>query len=222
MACALFLVTSTAWAADAAALKTEKDRLSYSIGASIGKNLKTESADIDVNVMIEALKANLAGDKMLLSDKEVRQIMGDYQTKLRQRAVLKKQRDAAENKKLGDAYLARYKGQPGVHELPEGVLYRVIKEGSGKRPVSTDTVEVNYRGALITGTEFDATESGKPASLTVSTLIPGWKQALTAMPTGAKWQIVIPSALAYGERGVGSDIGPNEVLVFELELVAIK
>jgi FKBP-type peptidyl-prolyl cis-trans isomerase FklB len=106
--------------------------------------------------------------------------------------------------------------------LPSGVLYKVIKEGDGRKPQETDTVEVNYRGALINGTEFDAVEPGHPASLKVSQLIPGWKQALNVMPVGSKWQVVIPSQLAYGERGVGNDIGPNEVLVFDLELLAIK
>jgi FKBP-type peptidyl-prolyl cis-trans isomerase FklB len=102
------------------------------------------------------------------------------------------------------------------------VLFKVVKEGTGGTPVESDMVEVNYRGALINGKEFDATEAGKPANLKVSALIAGWKQALTMMKVGSKWQIVVPSPLAYGERGVGVDIGPNEVLVFDLELLAIK
>jgi FKBP-type peptidyl-prolyl cis-trans isomerase FklB len=102
------------------------------------------------------------------------------------------------------------------------VLYKVIQEGSGRKPLESDMVEVNYRGSLIDGTQFDATEPGHPANLKVSALINGWKQALSMMSVGSKWHIVVPAQLAYGERGVGSDIGPNEVLVFELELVAIK
>ncbi len=118
--------------------------------------------------------------------------------------------------------LEEYKAQKGVLALPSGVLYKVIKEGDGKKPLESDMVEVNYRGTLINGKEFDATEPGHPANLKVSALIAGWKQALSMMPVGSKWHIVIPSALAYGERGVGNDIGPNEVLVFDVELVAIK
>jgi FKBP-type peptidyl-prolyl cis-trans isomerase FklB len=148
--------------------------------------------------------------------------MSDYQTKLRQAVAAKRQQSMGENKKKGDAFLADYKAQAGVLSSPTGVLYKIIKEGTGKKPAESDMVEVNYRGALINGTEFDATEPGKPAKLKVSALIPGWKQALSMMPVGSKWHIVIPSVLAYGERGVGNDIGPNEVLVFDLELLAIK
>jgi FKBP-type peptidyl-prolyl cis-trans isomerase FklB len=171
---------------------------------------------------MQGLKSSLAGDKSLLSEKEVRQIMNDYQTKLRQAAVGKRQLAINDNKKKGEAYLAEYKAQQGVLSSPNGVLYTVIKEGTGKKPLESDMVEVNYRGTLINGTEFDATEPGHPANLKVSALIPGWKQALSMMPVGSKWHIVIPAVLGYGERGVGNDIGPNEVLVFDLELIAIK
>ncbi|MEI8028894.1 MAG: FKBP-type peptidyl-prolyl cis-trans isomerase [Comamonadaceae bacterium] len=222
MLAALVIASTQTWAADATLIKTDKDKLSYSIGASIGKNLKNESAEIDLNVMIEGIKAGLAGDKVLLSEKEVREVMNEYQTQMRKRAAAKKQLAQGDNKKKGDAYLAQYKAQKGVLELPNGVLYKIIKEGTGKKPMESDMVEVNYRGTLINGTEFDATEPGRPANLKIPSLIAGWKQALTMMPTGSKWQIAIPSALAYGERGVGADIGPNEVLVFDLELIAIK
>jgi|ERR1035437_175765 FKBP-type peptidyl-prolyl cis-trans isomerase FklB len=220
--CGLMLVTGQVLAADATVLKTDKDKLSYSIGASVGKNLKSESTDIDINLLIEGMKAALAGDKVLLNEKEMRQVMNDYQTLMRQRVTAKRQLQLLDNKKSGEAYLADYKAKPGVLSLPSGVLYQVIKVGTGKKPMESDMVEVNYRGALTNGTEFDATEPGHPANLKVSSLIPGWKQALSMMPTGSKWHIVIPAASAYGERGVGNDIGPNEVLVFDLELVAIK
>lgn len=216
------LATSQVLAADNTALKTDKDKLSYSIGASIGKNLKNENTEIDLNLLIDGLKTSFSGEKVSLSDKEIRQVMNDYQTQMRQRATVKKQQAMSDNKKKGDAFLADYKAQKDVLALPNGVLYKVIKDGDGKKPLETDTVEVNYRGALISGVEFDATEPGHPASLKVSSLIAGWKQALSAMPTGSKWHLVIPPQLAYGERGVGGDIGPNEVLVFDVELLAIK
>jgi len=220
--CGLAFVAGQVLAADASVLKTDKDKLSYSIGVSVGKNLKNESPDIDVNLLIEGMKAALAGDKVLLSEKEIRQVMSDYQTQMRQRLTAKRQLAVLDNKKTGDAYLADYKAKKGVLSLPSGVLYQVIKEGTGKKPMESDMVEVNYRGTLINGTEFDATEPGHPANLKVSSLINGWKQALSMMATGSKWHIVIPAALAYGERGVGNDIGPNEVLVFDVELLAIK
>ena len=220
--CCLVAVSSPAWSAEPGPLKTDKEKLSYSIGASIGRNLKSESADIDLNVLVEGIKATLAGEKTRLTDKEIRQVMNDYQTQMRQRSTLKRQQASGENKKRSEAFLAEYKAQKGVAALPGGVLYKVVKEGTGKKPLESDMVEVNYRGTLSNGTEFDATEPGRPANLKISTLIAGWKQALSMMPTGSKWEIVIPSQLGYGERGVGNDIGPNEVLVFDLELLAIK
>ena len=216
------LLSAQAFAADALVLKTDKDKLSYAIGASVGKNLKNESTEIDLNVLIEGLKSSLAGEKLPLTDKEMRQVMNDYQTQMRQRATAKKQQAQIDNKKVGEAYLAQYKAQKDVLALPSGVLYKIVKEGTGRKPLESDMVVVNYRGALVNGTEFDATEPGKPANLKISSLIVGWKQALSVMPVGSKWQIVIPAVLGYGERGVGNDIGPNEVLVFDLELVAIK
>jgi FKBP-type peptidyl-prolyl cis-trans isomerase FklB len=220
--CGLILVTGQVLAAGSTELKSDKDKLSYSIGASIGKNFQGDGTEVDTNLLMEGLRSSLAGEKPLLPEKDMRQIMNDYQTKLRQAVAAKRQMSMSENKKKGDAFLADYKAQAGVLSTPTGVLYKVIKEGAGKKPAESDMVEVNYRGALINGTEFDATAPGKPANLKVSALIPGWKQALSMMPVGSKWHIVIPSVLAYGERGVGNDIGPNEVLVFDLELVAIK
>jgi FKBP-type peptidyl-prolyl cis-trans isomerase FklB len=220
--CGLVLVTSQIFAADASVLKTDKDKLSYSIGAAIGKNFKSDGTEVDIGLMMEGLKASLAGEKALLPEKEMHQLMNDYQTQLRQAAAGKRQLAISDNKKKGETYLAEYKAHQGVLMSPNGVLYEVVQEGTGKKPLESDMVEVNYRGALINGTQFDATEPGHPADLKVSALIPGWKQALSMMPVGSKWHIVIPAVLGYGERGVGNDIGPNEVLVFDLELVAIK
>jgi FKBP-type peptidyl-prolyl cis-trans isomerase FklB len=219
---ALLVVAGQAWSAEKLELKTEKEKLSYSIGASIGQNLKKDSTNIDVNLLIKGLKTSIAGEKTLMSEKEIRQVMNDYGTQLRQHAMASKQKAAIENKKSGDAFLAEYKSKAGVQALPSGVLYTVIRGSDGRKPNETDTVEVSYRGTLINGKEFDATEPGHPATLKVSALIAGWKQALGNMPVGSKWQLVIPPELAYAERGVGNDIGPNEVLLFDVELVAIK
>jgi FKBP-type peptidyl-prolyl cis-trans isomerase FklB len=220
--CSLFLTSSQAWSSEKTVLKTEKEKLSYSIGASIGKNFKMENTDIDLNLMMKGLKSSIAGEKSLLSDQEIRQVMGEYQQKLRQHAMLSKQQASVTNKKKGEEYLAEFKTQQGVLALPSGVLYKIIKEGNGKKPAEFDVVEVNYRGTLTSGKEFDATKPGEPASLKISSLIAGWKQALSMMPVGSKWQIVIPSEHGYGERGAGAEIGPNEVLVFDVELLAIK
>jgi FKBP-type peptidyl-prolyl cis-trans isomerase FklB len=218
----LSLLAGIAHGGDAIALKTDKEKLSYAIGASIGKNLTKDSTDVDLEVLIAALKESAAGHKLQLSDKEIRLVMNDYEKQLRKQGNLKRQKAQIENREKGEAFLADFKKQSGVQTTPGGVLYQVVKAGAGAKPIETDTVQVNYRGTLINGTEFDATESGHPAELKITALISGWKQALTMMSVGAKWHLVIPAQLAYGERGVGTDIGPNEVLVFDVELVGIK
>jgi FKBP-type peptidyl-prolyl cis-trans isomerase FklB len=221
-------VAAFAWASvqcyaeGSAELKTDKERLSYTIGASIGKNFKKERTDVDLDLMIKGLKASLAGEKLALPDKEMRQILGAYQVELRQQSMKNRQLALLDNKKKGEEFLAENKIKKGVVTLESGIQYKIIKQGHGNKPAESDTVEVNYRGTLVDGTEFDATESGHPASLKASALISGWKQVLKLMPVGSKWEIAIPSQLGYGERGVGSDIGPNEVLLFDLELLAIK
>lgn len=221
--CTMSLLVTSAWSADANPLASDKAKLSYSIGASIGKNLSKDGTEVDLDVLIGALKDSLAGKKLLLNEKELRQVMSEYEGALRKQIAAKRQKAAIDNRQKGEAFVGAFKKQPGVQVSPGGVLYQVITAGSGdRRPSDPDTVQVNYRGTLIDGTQFDATEPGKPAELKVVSLISGWKQALSMMNVGSKWHLVIPAELAYGERGVGSDIGPNEVLVFDVELVGIK
>ncbi|NOU01310.1 MAG: FKBP-type peptidyl-prolyl cis-trans isomerase [Gallionella sp.] len=218
----MLVAMNQALSEDLTELKTDKERLSYGIGASVAKNLKKQTTDVDLDVLIQGLKNGLSGQKLLLSEKELQKVMNKFQGEVRQNALLSKRLALEENKKKGEVFLSENKLKPGVEILPSGVQYKVLKAGSGKTPIDSDVVQVNYRGTLLDGTEFDSTESGHPAELKVSSLIAGWKDALKLMPLGSKWQIVIPSQLAYGERGVGSDIGPNETLVFEVELLAIK
>lgn len=215
-------VEASATTSDNTEIKTDKDKLSYAIGASIGKNLKKEGTDVDINLLIKGIKTGLAGERLAMPEKEVRILLGTYQSELRKKMMVTKQEAIVANKKKGDAFLAENKTKKGVKVLESGVQYKVLKEGKGKKPTEADTVVVHYRGTLTDGSEFDATEPAHPATLKVSSLIAGWKQALSQMPVGSKWQIVIPSQLGYGERGVGSDIGPNEVLVFEVELLSIS
>lgn len=215
-------IASQANAEETVALKTQKDMLSYSIGVSVAKNFKKQEADVDLDLMIKGLKDGLSGAKLLMTEKDMRKVMNMYQSEVRQKALLSKRVAIEENKKKGEAFLAANKTKDGVVTLPSGVQYKILKTGDGKKPIESDLVEVHYRGTLLDGTEFDGTEAGQSATLKVSALIAGWKEALKLMPAGSKWQIYIPPQFAYGERGVGSDIGPNETLVFELELLAVK
>ncbi len=211
-----------AGAAEEQVLKTKKEMVSYGIGVNIAKSFKKDEVEFDMELLVKGMKDGLAGNKLLMSEKELRQVMNSLQSELRRKEVMNSRIAAEENRKRGEAFLAENKNKEGVQSLPSGVQYRILKAGDGRKPTDSDSVECEYRGTLLNGAEFDGTEPGKPATLKLSMLIPGWKEALKAMPKGSKWQVFIPSQLAYGTRGVGSDIGPNETLVFEIALLDIK
>jgi FKBP-type peptidyl-prolyl cis-trans isomerase FklB len=142
---------------------------------------------------------------------------------MREKQQAKMQVAGDANKKEGEAFLADNKSKEGVVALPSGLQYKVLKEGNGPKPTATDSVVCNYRGTLINGTEFDSsTKHGGPATFPVNGVIKGWTEALQLMPVGSKWQLFVPSDLAYAERGAGADIGPNATLIFEVELVSIQ
>ncbi|HLP96823.1 MAG TPA: FKBP-type peptidyl-prolyl cis-trans isomerase [Sideroxyarcus sp.] len=216
------LLAAQANAEEAQVLKTQRDVQSYGIGVNIAKSFKRDEVDIDLDLLAKGMKDAMAGDRLLMPEKEMRRAMNSFQSELRQKMAARSRIAAVDNKKRGDDFLVQNKTRDGVVTLASGVQYKVIKAGAGKLPTETDMVECHYRGTLLDGTEFDSTEPGKPALLKVAQLIPGWKEALQLMPAGSRWQLYIPPQLAYGPRGVGSDIGPNETLAFEVELVAVK
>lgn len=222
MVLGLGFLVAQANAEEAQVLKTQRDVQSYGIGVNIAKSFKRDDIDIDLELLVKGMKDAMAGDKLLMPEKDLRRAMNSFQSELRQKAAARSRIAAVDNKKKGDDFLAQNKTREGVVTLASGVQYKVLKAGNGKLPTEADTVECHYRGTLLDGSEFDSTEPGKPAMLKVAQLIPGWKEALKLMPAGSKWQLYIPPQLAYGPRGVGSDIGPNETLVFEVELLAVK
>jgi FKBP-type peptidyl-prolyl cis-trans isomerase FklB len=215
----LFLVSQVN-AQENLVLKNQKDKISYIIGMDIGTNLKKQSIDIDSNILAKGVKDALAGTKPLLAEQEIQETMVAFQKEM----VAKQAEIGKKNKAEGEAFLAENKKKEGVKTLPSGLQYKVIKAGTGKKPKSTDTVTAHYRGTLINGTEFDSSyKRGQPATFPVSgNMIPGWTEALQLMEEGAKWQLFIPSNLAYGERGMGGVIGPNATLIFEIELISIQ
>lgn len=216
-----FLVAQ-ANAEEAQVLKTQRDVQSYGIGVNVAKSFKRDAVDIDLGLLVKGMKDVMAGDKLLMPEKELRLAMNSFQSELRQKAAARSRIAAVDNKKKGDDFLAQNKTREGVVTLASGVQYKILKAGDGKLPTEATTVECHYRGTLLDGTEFDSTEPGKPATLKVAQQIAGWKEAVKLMPVGSTWQLYIPPQLAYGPRGVGSDIGPNETLVFEVELLAVK
>lgn len=217
----LTLAMSQTWAKDLTKIKTDKDKLSYSIGVSITKNMKKQDTEFDLDVLIQGMKDGLSGKKLLMTDKEIRAVLNNYQSEIRRNAAVSKRQAMEDNKKKGEEFLAKNKSKPGVITLASGVQYKIVKEGSGRAPLDSELVEVVYRGTLLDGTEFDGTD-GHPVNLKANSLIAGWKEVMRLMPQGSKWEIYIPHNLAYGERGVGADIGPNETLIFEVELLSFK
>jgi len=215
----------TATSAKAAApltLKTEKEKFSYALGMNIGSGMKRQSVAVDPAILARGLKDSLAGGKTLMTEDEARATLKQMQDEMRQKQQAKMQEEGAANKKVGDAFLAANKGKEGVVTLPSGLQYKILKEGTGPKPASSDSVVCNYKGTLIDGKEFDSSyKRGQPATFPVTGVIKGWTEALQLMPVGSKWQLFVPSDLAYGERGAGADIGPGATLIFEVELMSI-
>lgn len=204
-------------------LKTDKDKVSYAIGVNIGKSMRKDSVDVDPAVFSRGMKDALAGGKLLLTDDEMRAALTKLQGEMRAKQEAAMQKAGELNKKAGDDFLAQNKTREGVVALPDGLQYKILKEGTGPKPSATDSVVCNYRGTLLDGTEFDSSyKRGQPATFPVSGVIKGWTEAVQLMPVGSKWQLFIPAELAYGARGAGQEIGPNATLIFEVELVSIQ
>jgi len=221
--CTAMVLSGAAFAADAPVLKNNKEKLSYSIGMDIGENLKQGSVDVDPDLLAKGLKDSYGGRKTILSEVEARKTIKDFQQTMTAKRAEAMQKGAEENKAAGEEFLAENSKKTGVKTLPSGLQYKELTAGTGKMPKATDTVTVNYMGTLIDGKEFDSSyKRGAPATFPVSGVIAGWTEALQLMKEGAKWQLFIPSNLAYGERGAGGDIGPNATLIFEVELISVK
>jgi len=218
--------TGTAATAKTAApltLKTQKEKFSYAIGMKMGANFKKQSVPVDANILARGVKDALAGTQTLLTDEEAQAAIMEVQKEMQGKMQEKNKEAADVNKKTGEAFLAANKGKEGVVALPSGLQYKIEKAGTGPKPTATDSVVCNYRGTLIDGKEFDSSyKRGQPATFPVTGVIKGWTEALQLMPVGSKWQLFIPSDLAYGERGAGADIGPGATLVFEVELMSIE
>ncbi len=203
--------------------KDQKEKVSYSIGMEIGKNLKRGPFEVNQDFLLRGIKDAFSGEKPLMTDQEITEVMTAFQKEIMAKQQEMTKKVGEKNKQEGEAFLAENKKKEGVTTLPSGLQYKVIKAGSGKKPKSTDSVTVHYRGTLINGTEFDSSyKRGTPATFPVTGVIPGWTEVLQLMEEGAKWQVFIPSNLAYGERSAGPQIGPNTTLLFEIELISIQ
>ena len=206
-----------------ATLDTPKDKLSYAIGLNVGRSLQKDSIAIDPDILVRGVKDALAGGKTLLTDEEAKAAIVAIQAELRKKQEETMKAAAEVNKNQGDTFLATNKTKEGVVTLPSGLQYKILTAGTGPKPAATDSVVCNYRGTLLDGTEFDSSyKRGQAATFPVDKVIPGWTEALQLMPVGSKWQLFIPSNLAYGEHSPSPIIGINSTLIFDIELLSIQ
>lgn len=205
-------------------LKTQKDKVSYSIGLDIGKTLKKQSIEIEPAALLQGMKDAIAKDSLyLLTDAEIQEVMKNFQQEMMTKQNAKMKEMGEKNKKEGEAFLAANKSKPGVKTTASGLQYKVINSGTGATPGPNDKVKCNYVGTLINGTEFDNSyKRGEPITFPVGGVIKGWTEALQMMKVGDKWQLFIPSELAYGDQGMGQAIPPSSTLIFEVELLGVE
>lgn len=220
LALVVFAVVTAATAQETTPLTTTVQKFSYAIGLNIARNLRQQGIEkVDADALALAIQDALEGNEPRLTMPQMQAAVEAYREEL----MRERTEQAAKNEAEGAQFLAMNRDAEGVVELDSGVQYRVMKVGDGERPTETDTVVVHYRGRLLDGTEFDSSFGrGEPAELGLAQVIPGWREALQRMPVGSRWQVWIPSGLAYGSRGAGATIGPNATLYFEIELIAIK
>jgi len=222
MVLGIMLVATTALAAEKKVLTTLKDRASYAIGMNMANSLKKNKIDANSELLVQAIKDVLADQETILTDEEAKTALTEFQKEMQGKRMAEMKLQSEKNQKEGTAFLAENKKKEGVKTLPSGLQYKVITEGTGKSPSATDTVTVQYKGTLVDGTEFDSSyKRGQAATFPVNGVIKGWTEALQLMKEGSKWQIYLPAELAYGEAG-GGPIGPNAVLIFDVELVSVK
>ena len=221
----LALGTGAVFAADekpAAPFKDQRDKVSYSLGVNIGGSMKNQGADVDIDQVAAGMRDALGG-KTKITDAEVREILMAWQQDLRAKRTEKQKAEGETNRKAGESWLVENAKKPGVKSMPDGLQYKVLVAGKGPQPKPSDSVSAHYKGTLTDGTEFDSSYTrGKPLTIPVLGVIPGWQEALTNMHVGDKWELYIPGNLAYGERGSPPKIGANATLVFEMELLGIE
>ncbi len=226
--CLLFLTVAckkekTETPVQAPTLTTQQDKVSYSIGMDIGSTIQKQGLDVDPALVALGMKDAFANGTTLLTSEEAKDVLVKWQQEMMQKKVADMKKEADANAAKGKAFLEENAHKEGVVTLPSGLQYKIVEEGSGKKPAASDVVTVNYKGTLIDGTEFDSSYARKqPATFPVNGVIKGWTEALQLMKTGAHWMLYIPAELAYGERQAGPKIAPNSTLIFDVTLISIN
>lgn len=204
-------------------MENTQDSASYALGYNVGRNIKSQITDINNDVFLKGLSQAVNGDSCLLTDEQLAQQITAFQQQLADKKDAEMNELGEKNKTEGEAFLAENKTKEGIVTTASGLQYKILKSGSGAKPKKDDKVTVHYAGKLIDGREFDSSiKRGQPATFGVTQVIPGWTEALMLMPVGSKWELYIPSELAYGSQQRSELITPNSVLVFEVELLKIE
>lgn len=216
------------WSADKAAtpppeLKTFQEKLSYVLGREVGQGISESPSKIDLNLFMRGIQDTIGNRKSLVSPQEEEQVKAEFGAQMRESQSKKMAALADQNAKAEESFLAKNKSQQGVVTTVSGLQYQVLKDGAGAGIKSTDRIKVHYRGSLIDGTEFDSSYArNQPAVFDVAGVIPGWTEGLQLMKFGGQYRLWVPSKLAYGERGAGRAIGPNSLLIFDVEPIEIS
>jgi FKBP-type peptidyl-prolyl cis-trans isomerase len=220
LAASLLVLPSLSRADDA--FTNDQDKVSYSIGVDMARNLQKQGIDVNPDVLVQGIKDVIGGAPLKMNDDEMQATMTAFIQGVQAKMQEKQKEQGADNATKGAAYLDANKKKPGWNVTASGLQYKIITSGTGAKPQATDTVVTEYRGTLIDGTEFDSSyKHGQPAVFPVNKVIPGWTEALQLMTVGSEWQLAIPSALAYGDSGP-PELGPNAVLLFDVKLEAIN
>ena len=202
-----------------AAIETDHQKLSYAMGMYITLTVQQENIELDTEAFIEAVRDVLEGKESQMSRNELQTILANY----REEILAKRQGNNEENRKIGDAFLAKNKQKEGVTTLPSGLQYKIIRNGDGEKPTAESIVTVDYQGRLIDGTVFDdSSANGEAATFSLQQVIKGWQEAIPMMTVGSKWQLYIPADLAYGDNQASELITPGSTLIFDVELLSIQ
>ena len=217
------MATTPTTGSNTASTLSELDKVSYSIGVQMGSDFKQQDIQVNPTIFLQGVTDAQKSGPSMMTEEEVRNTLVNFQKTMLQKQQENQLKLSAKNLEEGNKYLEENKKKPGVTTLPSGLQYRVVQAGTGPKPSANDTVTTQYSGKFIDGKEFDSSYSrGEPAQFQVNAVIPGWTEALQLMQPGAKWEVVVPAKLGYGENGVGRIIGPNSTLVFDIELLSIN
>ncbi len=223
LAFGLLLGPVCVFGADSAALETQKERISYSMGLDLGNYLSGLEGKIDLDILKQGIDDGFSGAEPRLTAEQIEEAQEEFASvmKAEQEEMLAEMKE--KNAAIGTAFLEEHRKAEHVTVTESGLQYEVLREADGQKPAPTDTVKVDYVGTLVDGSEFDSSiKRGEPAVFQVDQVIPGWSEALQLMNVGSKYRVVIPSGLAYGERGAAPVIEPNSVLIFEIDLLSIE